>query len=405
MKNRHVNLSVLFCLVVTVYFAFAIIRLMPTSEADREYQWDFQNYYYTAKAYTQGINPYDRQAVGAMAEQPLFKFFYFPLSLQIFTPFTQLSYRAAAVIFLSIKCCLLAYLIFLWHVVFLEKSADPWFLLFCLLAFNATIYLDLQAGNVSLIEQASLWTAFYFFLRQRYFLFSIFVVVAAIFKLSPLFFGLLLLLLDKRRRYRALLVYGFTVLVIATLAWLTDPQLLRQFFPHALQEMSPEAGIVNPGILLLIKSFVTLLRTKYFIAYPGPLQGAIYFVSLFMIVALSWKPFQKLDVSHDEDAKLAINLMCLVFVLVSPRFKDYSYVMLLLPAYFLIERVVVVRQYSLLFTLCVLSAMHVTLPGLDLVAHALWAYYPLALAFGLWVIYLIELHARSDREASGGAPP
>jgi len=383
-------------LAVALYLAFAVIQLVQEGEAGRDYHWDFQTYYWATTAYLQGIDPYDTGAVKAATRHDLHNFFYFPLSLHLFAPLTRLSFNIADLVFLCIQCCLLVYSVCIWQIIFLEKFPDPWFLLFCLLAFNSTIYLDLGAGNVSIVEQAALWTAFYFFAKQRFVLFSVFVVLAAIFKLTPLFFGLLLLSCGKDQRFRALAVLALAVFLIFAIAWLAEPRLFMQFLSRAstILELPSDYGIISPAPRQLIKSFVSFLARRDLIVYPLVVQWSLYLSVVFVIAGLTWNAFRNLDVSTDEDAKFAINLMCLLFVLVSPRLKDYSYIVLLLPTYFIMQRISAVRAYPLLFILSVLSIQNITLPGFDSIARVLWSYYPLGIAILIWIIYLVELRAR-----------
>ena len=403
MTNNRTILPILLSLVVASYFAFAVIRLAPGGDWNLGSQRDFQMYYNAAKAYLQGLNPYDRQIVEEAIGPTPSEFFYFPLSLQLLSPMTRLPYNRAALIFIFIKCFLLVYLISIWHAVFLDKTAiDPWFLLFCLLAFNSTIYLDLRAGNVSIVEQAMLWTSFYFFLRRQYILFSVFLVLSAFFKLTPLFFGLLILWYDKTRRFRAGIALTSVVTVAVGLTWLTDPALLLQFVPHSLKilELPSESGIINPSLLPLVKGLLVLFVNRGWIVYSSFLQWALYFSAIVAIAVLTWSAFRKLDSFGAEDSKWVINLMCLLFVLVTPRMKDYSYIVLLVPTYFVIERMSAVKAYPFIFVLCVLSAQHITLPGLDSLARVLWAYYPFGIAFLVWIVYLSELRARDRRRIS-----
>ena len=222
-------------------------------------------------------------AVKAVTLGNLHNFFYFPLSLHLFAPLTRLWFRDNAdLIFLCIQCCLLVYLLFIWHIIFLGKFADPWFCFFCLLAYNSTVYLDLLAGNVSIIEQASLWTAFYFFTKQRFVLFSFFLLLAAIFKLVPLFFGLLVLSYGKDQRYRALAALASAVFFVFAIAWFVDPRLLMQFVSHAptVLERPSDYGIISPGLLSLIRSFGSFLTIREWIAYPAFVQWSLYVASV-----------------------------------------------------------------------------------------------------------------------------
>ena len=101
---------------------------------------------------------------------------------------------------LSLKCFLLIVLIVVWQRVYLHRPEDVLFVLFCVLAYNATVYLDMRAGNVSLFEVALVWFAFWAYLRNRVVAFSVLLGTASLFRLTPLFFSLMLVFCSPRLR-------------------------------------------------------------------------------------------------------------------------------------------------------------------------------------------------------------
>jgi hypothetical protein len=390
------NLSSVLWIALVLYFLLALAEIVRDGGADGTYGSDFSMYYYTTKAYDAGINPYDRQAVEAASRQSLFEFYYFPASLNVFRPFTWLPQNAARLIYLVLQCVLLIYLLFLWQRFFLQEPADPWFFLFCLLAFNGTIYLDFQSGNVSMIEQALLWTAFYSFLRNEPVRFSMLIVLASIFKVAPVFFVLLILVRKRNEQIGYMIRFGCVLSAGLAIAIATDARLVGHFFAHlpSILSLPSEQGIMNPSSLALFKSVSIVLTRTGWLEWPRLFQWTAYVCWVASIAVVSWRALQKLDTSQDDDMRWAINFMCLVFALVSLRFKDYSYIILILPTYFLLKRMTALRPYHLGFILCILSAQYVTLPGFRLLTTALWHYYPLALAFVVWIAYLIEFSAR-----------
>jgi hypothetical protein len=411
--NKPSILRVLLALAVAFYFVFTVIQLVRDGEPGRDYHWDFQSYFQATAAYLQGLNPYDAKALKAATGQDIKNFVYFPVSLPFFVPFTRLCFRTADLVFLVIQCCSLIYLIFLWQRFFLREKVDPWFLLFCLLAFNATVYLDFQAGNVSTIEQALLWTSFYFFLRKRPMLFGLFLVLAAIFKMVLLFFALLILLWKRGQQYGALIAMGSALAVAWIAIWLADPKLLGQFvfyfrqfvshFPETL-DVASDHGITNPAALMFFNSVSISLTSVGWDVWPGLLPWCLYFCWVATVAFISWRALERLDTSNGDGAMLAVNFMCLVFALVSPRFKDYSYIIILLPAYFIIDRTTAIRAYPLGFILCTFlyTPQGLALPGFGLLTAVLLQYYTLALAFLMWVMYLVELYARNGVRTSTG---
>lgn len=397
MRKTRPNLSIVLWVAVVLYFLVAVATIVYRSGPNGDYEGDFLMYYCTTKAYDAGINPYDLQAVESMSGQQLTQFYYLPLSLYLFRPFTWLPHNTARLIFLVVQCGLLTYVIFLWQRFFLRDATDPWFLIFCLLAFNTTIYLDLRAGNVAIIEQALLWTALYFFLKNRPLGFCGFLALAAVFKVVPLFFALLILLRKKDERIRFLIAFGCVIVAAVAIVTLTDRELVGYFLSNlpSILSLPSEQGIMNPSSLAFFKSVAISLSQLGWLSRPSLFQWSLYLCWIAAVALVSWKLLRKMDASDNGEVMWAINFMCVVFVLLSPRFKDYSYIILLAPTYFLLTRMRVVRPYHLGFVLCILSAQYVTLPGLRLVTAALWHYYPLALAFFVWVGHVIELHARN----------
>jgi len=55
-------------------------------------------------------------------------------------------------------------------------------------AFGATLYIDLVAGNITILEQVLIWGGLITLLNERTWLFSLLNVVAALFKTTPLLF-------------------------------------------------------------------------------------------------------------------------------------------------------------------------------------------------------------------------
>jgi hypothetical protein len=68
--------------------------------------WDFRTYYFTAKAFAAGLNPYNPSDVQRIAGEKVLEFYYFPLSLHFFKLFTYLPYKEAARLFIFIKFAL-----------------------------------------------------------------------------------------------------------------------------------------------------------------------------------------------------------------------------------------------------------------------------------------------------------
>ena len=87
MKKDLLNKA--FIILIFLYFVGIVINL---SVHMKKYQWDFYACYQSTKAYEQGINPYDTNAVSAMAKEPILAYVYPPIILFFFQVFTKSSF-------------------------------------------------------------------------------------------------------------------------------------------------------------------------------------------------------------------------------------------------------------------------------------------------------------------------
>lgn len=380
----------LLLLAVTLYFGYALADISRNVENPTAYMWDFRMYYFSAKAYAAGLNPYSPSDVRGLAGEKVLEFYYFPLSLHFFKWFTYLPYKEAARVFMLIKFVLVVYLIVLWHRHFLVRSMDSLFMLFCLLAFNSAMYIDFRAGNVSVIEQAFIWSAFACFISKKPTSLGILLVMGALFKAVILVFSVMILLSPGREKYRAAAVTFSVFALIVMIEWLVDPELTKQFLAHALNimDITQDRGIVNPSVFSFLAEAGRAFTQVFGIEAPGGPIRLIYVIWISIVTFLSWKAVRKLDMNSEEQRKTAVYIACLFFALIAMRFKDYSFILLLVPTYSLMLSTNYVGTYFLLFILTVLSAERIALPGMDLVVWFLWNYYPTFVALLLWILYL-----------------
>ncbi|MBW2171701.1 MAG: hypothetical protein JRF69_06935 [Deltaproteobacteria bacterium] len=96
-----------------------------------------------------------------------------------------------------------------------------------------------------------------------------------------------------------------------------------------------------------------------------------------------------------EGRMVMVFFACLTYALISPRFKDYSYILLILPTYYLFKRIGHKRFYPyILILFCFV------IPGLtkEVNLFSLIGYYPLAMAYGVWTIYLYYILSRKSEK-------
>ncbi|HUU45965.1 MAG TPA: glycosyltransferase family 87 protein [Acidobacteriota bacterium] len=374
--------------------------LVGTIAADTDqYQWDFQMYYHAARADAAGLNPYDPGTVWRLSGgRYQMRFVYPPLTLPFFRLWTNLPYETAFQLWLVFKLLLLGGLITIWKRYLFPREPTAPFLLILLLAFSATVYIDLIAGNISIIEQFLLWSAFLALLRKKPLLFCGGVLVASLFKLTPIIFVFCLPFLPVRNRW----VYvGGSLAAFAAflgLGYALDPVAYREFFAAAAA-IDEGGSLGNPSLYSLVHEIAGGAGSLWKSFPVSVTSVVVYVLAAAAVVAATWRRIRRMpDRDSAEAATAIIFLACLTYALIMPRFKTYSFILLLPPAYYILRRSAQIPAYGFLLALLLLTVhppLPVALPFRP-VLTMLWAYYPLLLAILLWVLLLKQGEASED---------
>jgi len=387
-KSIAVRLGLALLLAYAVFSAWNIHRHKDV------YQWDFKAHYYAGRAHALGQNPYDRALLKHIAGSPVDQWYgYPPQAIWIYRFFNLFPYSTAYDLFLIFKALILAGLLFLWRKYFLRDTADPAFYLFALLAFNQTVYIDFLVGNTSLLEQAGLWLAFYFFLKDRLPAFCAVLVLTANLKLIPIALILLLLMKKDRKKFFYIGASLFTFFGIQAVALLTSPYA-KDFLTLLVELESDRGGINGPSTYTVLRKGAKLAAEKIAGLDPALLTKAAFFIAVGIVLFFSGRAFLRLARSERPDRdRLAIFLGCLALTLITPRMKDYYFIILIVPAYYVLKKAVQSGGPTLLFILLCLSLpMTSNLPGLAPVWDILWNYFPLISAVVVWILTLCLVH-------------
>ena len=337
---------------------------------------------------TFGLSKWDSiqwDLVSQRAGGRVYEYGYPPNSLFFFRPFTLFDYDSAKKLYFSLKVVVLIALMYLWGNGFLNRRVDFFFFPFCILAYNAAAIGDMAAGNVSVIEQLFLWLGFYFFLERKFAIFSLFVVCAAAFKITPFLFILLLWYGErgKRRLY-------FSVAIFAFLAYLLSPMIFApDIFQNHVDNMgvvlshSYDRGLNNPSTFAFVKDVLDIIEMRLGVGLAPWVDYGVFIVIVAAIIGLGVKGLEGL--AEGKNKMVMVFFACLTYALICPRFKDYSYMLLILPTYYLFKKAEYRRFYPyILIVFCLV------VPGLTkgVSLFGLLEYYPLAMAYGVWAIYL-----------------
>jgi hypothetical protein len=371
------------------YAAFLLAFLLVRIDACL---WDFKTYYYAAMTAFSNQNPYDLFTLSKAAPSPvLYNYVYPRFTLHFFRPFTLFDYHTAAVCFLLLKCALLAMLVTAWSRFFLQRTAGALFFVLLIFGFNSAVFMDLKVGNISIIEQALLWSAFYFFVKKRYFLFCGCLVAGSVCKVFPLAFVALLLFGSGPRKYwfcaGTIAVFG----CIMGAEYIANPAFFRGFLANASQ-LYYESGMHNPSTMALIRDLAGFVTVKTGMHVPPAAQWAVFCILSGAVIWTTVAAIRSLRGRDDFQARIRVLFMvCFTYAILHPRFKDYSYILLLAPAYDVARRLSGAVAPALAILIMLIPGKS-NLPGWNLLIE----YYPLIVAFGLWHVCRKQLGQSPD---------
>jgi len=383
-----------------VYFLTLVLHISTNFD---QYQWDFRTHRKAGELFASNLDPYDSRILFPQA-QTTFLYNYPPVTLYFYKFFAQFDYKSAFHIFLITKCILLIGLIYFWKRVFFKTNTCALFCLFCLLAFNSAVYRDLVAGNINLVEQVLLWSAFFFYIKHRPILFCAFCLLAAGFKMTPAFFLVLLLLADDKKKYQYFVCSGFAFFTYLFVQYIIVPDMFTSAIRNAFAVVS-ERGTIVPSTFTLISDVFNWLSKNAGLATPQAIQFAILAAFVTAVIVLTYKAHTRLKSAKVENSRmLEVFLVCLVYALIHPRLKDYAYILLIVPAYFIIMNNRYTKTTPFVFFLAVLVYPPFIIPGTEIVFMFFWKYYPLVVAYVLWGMYLHEIFSWATAPGSALLP-
>ena len=400
MKNNPDRIDrVLFSLAV----AFAAGGLYWLIANSGSFLWDFKTYYAAGRAYLTGLDPYSLRDLSIVSSQTiLFPYVYPPHTLIVAGLLAVPSYPVTVIFFLVVKVLALGALLLIWKKHFLHDLATPLFVLFSFFAFNAALVRDFETGNISVFEQLGLWFAFSLLLRDRWWGFAVILLVVGSVKLTPLLFLLLPLLLGGRRRAIVTASSAGAAVVLGAGVAVLSPRLFSGFMQNIHEPAG--RGIVNPSLYQAFVDGQGFLERHAGIHLPGWLAVLVFCLSSFCILVLAGWGIRTLSRQGRANRKLLIVLFsCIVYALLMPRFKDYSYLLLLVPAWYLLFRSGIVRSPRLA-AIAVMIPFHPAVAGLGILT-TFWKFYPLMISILLFVLYLRYIRRDHLPVPDSSSPP
>jgi hypothetical protein len=372
---------------VVVCVAWWLQKLVWSNPED---QWDFRVYYHATQAWRAGLDPYNpSSSLPATLSTVGLKFSYPPYALGLFAPITLVPLKQALMVYLALKLLVLGRLVQIWSRLLRTSMTEPAWILFLIFAYSSTIFVDFASGSVTTFEQLLIWTGVSWLRKERYWAYVVAVVAASLFRLTPMFLLLACLAVPDRRGYRLVAsgIAAFACILLLTYA--VTPGLTVEFL-QSIPKNVGERGYINPATLPLVQDVTALVEGRYGISLTPVVQTAIYvtFAAAILVpTMIAVRGVATIEAGNRID--VIVYLVFLASALVLPRFKNYSYMLLLVPTYYIATRSTRMQQaFPLLLLACLPVYSWITrAENIDLLAN----YSQWLIAFGAWGLYMYEL--------------
>ncbi|MEO6525879.1 MAG: glycosyltransferase family 87 protein [Gemmatimonadaceae bacterium] len=342
------------------------------------YQWDVIVYWWGGRAFAHGQSPY-----GAIPGQPEYlHFVYPPLLAAVFAPLSMLNVSATKLLWFALKAVAFWTTVRIWRrAIGPDRPAVPPIFFFTF-AFGSAVLVDFTAGNIAVFEQLALWIGFAALLAGRPLMFTLAIVLAAQFKLTPVFFLGLLLVIGERPRWVHFVAGVALFLALAGANVVALPVQTREFFASVTS--LGERGWGNPSTLGVMEDLVDQLRGLR-LPFPLATAYALYLAAVAGVLHQTVRWWRAARSRGSENGAMIVLVTLTVYALVMPRMKDYSYVALLPVAWYVLSGPQMVTASLAVLAVLVPRPLPQLKLWLPLVPQA-YTYAPLLGAFVLWSI-------------------
>ncbi len=379
----------------------ALVFIAAWNVVRGNHMWDFKSYYGASRSVVKGDNPYLIRNIQSPEISTDLPFVYSPAALPFFLPYALVPFDMAVKLWgVTLLVCTLL-LLWMWIKNFVGRSHRLWFALLCALGFNGTLYAALKTGNAAIPINLLIWLGFLLFIRGNFAGFALAIVGASVFKLTPVvFLGLLFLpsVLARAQKVRMAGIGSVGLLIVALLSFAVTPWKWLLSYGMALKGLSEgsaaDRGSINPSAGALIRD--VLMRFDLEGSVTDAVGLLVYGMILVVAATILWRTLQRIvrsSMGGREKRLWSVVVSCLAYAVIMPRFKNYSYVFLLVPAYIVLAHAGFLSSRKLLLVLIALStAPHSWVPGVQTGLAFLWDYYPWFLACGLGLLAVAEIN-------------
>lgn len=352
--------------IIIISFVFFLIRVYPEISTTKI---DDPSYYVAAVGISNSVNIYDLATFTSLGESILGKstnvlpYVYPPLLAEFFTVFSHLNYQTYTQIlfvfnlFLSLLLLISIYLLF--HS---EKNEFylPTILFFFILNTNTPLLRTINNGQINLLILNLLILTFFFYKKNKYFLSSFFLGLACLIKIFPILF-LLIIFIRKRIKYFIFFVAHSLFLILISVLFFGQQVWIDYVVHFALNFMGHKKTIFS----LLYSSAISnnSLRAFFhqlsqFNNLPSGLSSLVSILLSIVILTATCLILIKYRINLD----FSFSLLIVTYILISPLSWVHHYVIVIIPLYYLVLKILETQAYCIFFILFPTAAIITSFP-------------------------------------------
>lgn len=348
-------------LIILISFAFFLIKMYPSLNIVKI---DDPSYYVAAIGIKKSVNIYELSTFTSLGEKVLGKssnvlpYVYPPLLAEIFTIFSGLDYQTyTQILFLFNMLLSLLLLIGLFLLFHSEKhkSYFPTIFFFFLLNINTPVTRTIHNGQVNLLILNLLIFAFFFYKNNKFLPSSFCLGLACLIKIFPLIF-LLIFLAKKKIKYFIFFTMNSFLLVSVSILFYGE-QIWRNYLVHFFQNffgnkktifsLLYSSAISNNSL----RSFFNQLSQLYNL--PANLTSLVSLLLSILIFAATCFLLMK----YKNNLTFSFSLLIICYILISPLSWVHHYVLVIVPLYYLVLKIVETQTFHNFFFLLPLAAI------------------------------------------------
>jgi glycosyl transferase family 87 len=362
-------------------------------------QWDFRVYYHSAQSWLDGRDPYDTASLPRDLREDGFKFNYPPYALGVFAPIARLPLERARLVYVALKIVALGCLVQMWSRLLRTRLTEPAWLLFLVFAYSSAIFIDVVSGSVTTFEQCLVWLGVAALAEERYWVYVAAVVGASLFRLTPIVLLLVCLAAPDRRGFTYIACGLAALACVFLLTYAIAPRLTIEFF-QSVPKNYGESGRLNPATLPLVTDVAAMIGRSRHVPIAAMAQVAAYLaIAGTVAVATAIAAVRVTNSSASNRLELVVYLVAMAQPLVMPRFKNYSYMLLIPPTFFIATRSTHLKTALPLLLLACLPVYSWITSAEKIALVANYSSWLIALAG--WTLFLYEIRAGGLIEYAG----